>query len=125
MPIQYKYDIEKNLVRSYADGVVTSNDIFEYFKDIFEDKAIASGFVEVADLNDVTDFVISHSDINKIAMLAPKWKQKGHEATLFCTFNKKSEEVSSMMIPLFQKADLLLFICKSEEEFKSHFEVFR
>lgn len=124
MPIHYKYDIEKNLIHSFADGVVTSNDIFEHFKNIFDDEVISDGFIEVADLNDVTDFIFSHSDINNIVMLVPKWKQKGHKATLFCTYNKKSDEVSTMMIPLFQKADLLLVICKSEEELESHLEAF-
>ena len=76
MPIKYDYDKNKNIVYSYPSGLISMSDISEYFKKLVEDSNVQSDFIEVANLDGVTEFKFSYSDALRLPNLFADVKNK-------------------------------------------------
>jgi len=83
MPINYEYDKDKNIVYSYPSGLISISDIAEYFNKLVEDPNVEKGFIEIANLNEVTEFKISYKEALQLPNLFADVKnKKNHKGTI-------------------------------------------
>jgi len=120
MPINFKYDNDTNTLYLKVTGILKSGEIIDYFNKLLNENFLKKGFVEVVDLNETTDFVLRYSDLSIIEVLTKKLNNIGQKATLMCGYDNVSKGISSMMLPLYQRADFNFFVCKSEDDLKNY-----
>ena len=120
MPINFKYDNDMNTLYLKVTGILKSSEIIDYFNKLLNENFLKKGFVEVVDLNEASDFVLCYSDLSIIKELTKKLNNIGQKATLMCGYNNVSKGISSMMLPLYQRADFTFFICNSEDDPKNY-----
>ena len=118
MTIQYKYDDEHNHVIVTPTCSISSTEIYEYFNQLIHDSSIKSKFLEIVDFNNVEDFILKYSDLEKLEEASKLLVEKGHKTTLICAYSKRSQEIAKMMMPLFQSVKLNLILCQSESKFE-------
>jgi len=75
--IVYEYDSESGTVSTEARGVITVMDMRDYVSEIIGRSDIASGFIEVVDVERVEDFVFRYSDTSVLKSLWPRFVEKG------------------------------------------------
>jgi hypothetical protein len=120
MPINFKYDNGTNTLYLKVTGILKSSEIIDYFNKLLNENFLKKGFVEVVDLNETTDFVLRYSDLSIIEKLTKKLNNIGQKATLMCGYDNVSKGISSMMLPLYQRADFNFFVCNSEDDLKNY-----
>jgi hypothetical protein len=120
MPINFKYDNDTNTLYLKVTGILKSSEIIDYFNNLLNGNSLKKGFVEVVDLNETTDFVLRYSDLSLIEELTKRLNDIGQKATLMCGYNNVSKRISSMMMPLYQRADFEFVICNSEDDLKRY-----
>lgn len=119
MPIAYEFNQERSLLRTTAQGLMTSGDIIKHLEDISLESAIGNCFSEIVNMSEIEDLEFRYSDSQEIASLVEKWQVKGHSLTIFWADNQKSMEITEFLIPLFRKIGLNIQICGSEKEANS------
>ena len=83
MPIKYDYDKDKNIVFSYPSGLIYMSDITEYFNKMVEDPNVESDFIEIANLNEITEFKFSYKEASQLPNLFAEVKnKKNHKGTI-------------------------------------------
>ena len=125
MPITYKYDKEKNLLKTFVADLFTTKDILEHFKNILADGSILPGYIEIVDLDKAEDFDMKYSDILVIRSMVQEVKSKGHGIVIICAFNKLSQEIADMMSFLFQRQKLLtISLARTPDELDKYLSLF-
>ena len=122
MPIDFSYIKEKNLLDLKVTGVLTSDEITDYFQKLLDGGFLKPDFIEIVDLNEATDFVLRYSDLEIIAQQTKALNEIGQKATMMCSYNPISKGVSDMMLPLYHKADFTFLICESESGLQTFLE---
>jgi len=120
MAINSRYDNDTNTLYLKVTGILKSSEIIDYFNKLLNGNFLKKGFVEVVDLNETTDFVLCYSDLSIIEELTKKLNNIGQKATLMCGYNNVSKGISSMMMPLYCRADFEFVICNSEYDLKRY-----
>jgi len=120
MAITYKYDVQNKLLLTKISGVLTSAEVLNYFTELNQDKVARFATKEIVDLNQITDFVLTFSDLKLITKQTKSLSENGHQLTLMCAYNPLSQDIEKMMRPLFLSIDLLVILCSSEEEFEKN-----
>ena len=83
MPIKYEYDREKNIVYGYPYGLVSMSDITQYFDNLVEDSKVGSDFIEIVNLDEVTEFRLSYKEALQLPDLFAKVNNtKKHRGTI-------------------------------------------
>lgn len=123
MPITYDYDVQKNLVSTKIKGALNSNDIISHLTCLIDDKEIKPGFIELADFNDIEDLILKYTDFLSIANIANNIIDT-HRLTIFFAFNKFSQAILGMMIPLFHSVELNVIVCKNQKEVDDNLNIF-
>lgn len=119
MPIDFEYNSAKNTLDLKVTGILKSSEIIDYFQKLLEGEFLEDGFMEIVDLNKTTDFLLRYTDLEIIEDLTKKLNNIGQKATIMCGYNEVSKGISSMMLPLYQRADFTFFICESESELRT------
>lgn len=119
MPIEFEYNSAKNTLDLKVTGILKSSEIIDYFQKLLEGEFLENGFMEIVDLNKTTDFLLRYTDLEIIEDLTKKLNNIGQKATIMCGYNEVSKGISSMMLPLYQRADFTFFICESESELRT------
>ena len=120
MAINFKYDNDTNTLYLKVTGILKSSEIINYFNNLLNENFLTKGFVEVVDLNETTDFVLRYSDLSLIEELTKRLNNIGQKATLMCGYNDVNKGISSMMMPLYCRADFEFVICNSEYDLKRY-----
>ncbi len=76
MPIKYDYDNDENIVYSYPSGLISISDISEYFNRLTENPNVGSDFIEIVNLDEVTEFKFSYKDALQLPDLFMGLKNK-------------------------------------------------
>lgn len=116
MSIEYEYEQESNLIRTAIIGTLTSEDILSYAKGVMTDNEIKAGFIEIVDMNRVTDLLIRYSDILKLKEAFDQWHSNKHSISIFYTPNDLSSGISEFMRPLFYQMGLTVHFCKTKKQ---------
>lgn len=116
MSISYDYDVEKNIIRVKAKGVISTDDILNYVTTIIKNKNIKKGFVEIVDIESVEDFTLRYSDTTIFSDVWIKYMEKGCIGTIIYAPNDLGFGVMRM---------LQATILRSEEAEKISFNVVR
>ena len=124
MPIKFEYEEETNVVNIKVTGILTSDEIVNYFSELLESNVVRKGFIEVVDLNEVEDFILRYSDLEQIKILTAELNEIGQKCSLMCACNDVSQGVSSMMYILYQRADFDYYMVDSFVALKSKLNVF-
>jgi len=77
MAIDYTYESDNRIVRTEARGIISARDICNYVSEIIGRVDIASGFIEIVDIEKVEDFQFKYSDTDALRSLWPKFVKKG------------------------------------------------
>lgn len=83
MPVRYKVSSNGLIVYAAAFGVLTSDDIYRYVKDISQDDSVKTGFSELFDVSEIKVSEITHEmfkDFRKLVLDDPKRKRGGRLA---------------------------------------------
>jgi hypothetical protein len=116
MPIRYDYDPKKNIVYSYPSGLVTISDLSEYFNKLAEDQSVESDFIEIADLDEVTEFKFSYSDALQLPNLFAEVKsKKNHQGTVLIG-EKDFQFGMARMMSIISENDLTICVVRSKED---------
>lgn len=65
MPINYSIDEDVGVVLTTASGVLTENELLEHKRKIISDPKFRPGFVELSDVQSISDLDISASGLEK------------------------------------------------------------
>lgn len=82
MPISYTFSLDSCIVYSKAEGVLTLEDLLHYLESVVGDARITEGFVELVDIERVTDFRVSYSDTSPFAPIWKRYLEKGCRGTV-------------------------------------------
>ena len=77
MAIDYVYEPAERIIRTEARGIISARDINNYVSEIVGRVDIASGFIEIVNLEEVEDFEFKYSDTDTLKSLWPKFVEKG------------------------------------------------
>ena len=77
MPISYKYFPDSNTIQAKASGVIATKDLGDYVNSILEDAEITPGFIEIVDFEDVSDLVVTYSDMSPFPHVWKRYMKKG------------------------------------------------
>ena len=125
MPITYKYRREDNSVRTRPTGVVTVQEISEYFRQVTEDPAVGAGFIEVAYFDDVQDFAFRYSEAHDIVDAYEEMKhRKACAATVFVTTTTVAYGIARMLSTMRDDPEAMRIV-HSEEEVADELERLR
>ncbi len=116
MPIPYEYKIDSNQIVSKISGILHSEEIAEYFKDLNNELSLSTDFIGIVDFNDADDLVLKYTDLKILSDLFQSLTDKGHLITLFYAYNSHAQGMLGMMIPLFQTMKINVLVCKNESE---------
>ncbi|GAA5316313.1 MAG: hypothetical protein AseanaTS_15170 [Candidatus Pelagadaptatus aseana] len=116
MPIAYEYFEDANILELKVTGELKSREIVDYFQLLLDGDFLREGFIEIVDLNGVTDFVLRFTDLEKIQQLTGQFQKAGQKATLMCCYNQRARGVSAMMNPLYLSAKFTFLICETEAD---------
>ena len=82
MPITYQYETVSNLIRTRARGIITTKDLLKYISDVIEDKNIGKDFVEIINMQHVSDLIIRYSELGPFPHMWEKYLEKGCRAVV-------------------------------------------
>ena len=116
MPIKYDYDRNKNIVYSYSSGLISMSDISEYFNKLVEDPNVRSDFIEIASLDEVTEFRFSYKEALQLPHLFAGVKnKKNHRGTIL--IGKKDFQFGmARMMSIISENDLTIRVVRSKED---------
>jgi len=116
MPIKYDYDKDKNIVYSYPSGLISMSDITEYFNKLVEDPNVENGFIEIANLNEVTEFKISYKEALQLpnSFAEVKYK-KNHKGTILIGKNDSQFGMARMM-SIISENESTVRVVRSQED---------
>ena len=77
MAVEYTYDHENGMVKMEARGIISARDMCNYVSEIIGRADVASGFIEVVDLEKVEDFQFMYSDTYALKSLWIQFCEKG------------------------------------------------
>lgn len=120
MTIKYEYNKDLNLLSVKVIDIITSGDILGYFNDLLDECAFSPGIIEVVDLNDVSDFILKFSDLEKIKLASEIFVSKGHRATLIYANSVLSKNIANIMMPLFQSVKFPVHLCTTDVEIEKY-----
>ncbi len=125
MPIKYDYDKNKNIVYSYPSGLISMSDITEYFNKLVEDPNVESDFIEIANLNEVTEFKFSYKDALQLPNLFAGVKnKKNHKGTIL--IGKKDFQFGmARMMSIISENDLTIRVVRSQEDAEKEVNILR
>jgi hypothetical protein len=124
MPVTYRYDRGRNALMTFPTGLLTIEEIADYFKRASEDDAVPEGFVEVVHFDGVEKFEIRYGNAEIISaayrkhMLARKCR-----GTVFIASNPVGFGIARMLSAVFEEFAVLRIIQSADaldEELK-HF----
>ena len=118
MTVLHQYDARNNLIKVEVTDILKSGDILKYFSDIIDEETIFPEFIDVVDLSMLEDIEIKWSDLEKIAVLARRFREKGHLSALFLAYSAKAQSAASFLIPIFREFFLDMQVCKKEKDYE-------
>lgn len=83
MSMTYLYDVDSNIVNATATGVVVLRQLQAYTERVLADPFIAPGFIEVVDLERVTDLGVTYGDLASFGGVWKQYLEKGCHAAIF------------------------------------------
>ena len=116
MPIKYDYDKNKNIVCSKPSGLISISDIAEYFNKLVEDPNVEKGFIEIANLSEVTEFKISYKEALQLPNLFAEVKnKKNHKGTIL--IGKKDFQFGmARMMSIISENESTIRVVRSQED---------
>ena len=76
MPITYTYDPDAKIILEHPNGIVSLEDIAEYFENVWNDSEIPVGVIDIVPFHEVEDFSMKQEDTWKVQEVMNKWKSK-------------------------------------------------
>ncbi len=116
MLIKYDYDKDKKIVYSYPSGLISMSDIAEYFNKLVEDPNVGSDFIEIANLNEVTEFKFSYKEALQLPdLFAGVKNNKNHKGTILIG-QKDFQYGMARMMSIISENDLTIRVVRSQED---------
>jgi len=125
MPIKYDNDKNKNIVYSYPSGLISMSEITEYFNKLVKDPNVGSDFIEIANLNEVTEFKFSYKEALQLPNLFAEIKnKKNHKGTIL--IGKKDFQFGmARMMSIISENDLTVRVVRSQEDAEKEVNLLR
>lgn len=124
MTIKYQYDKDNNLLTLNFFDVLKSDEIVTYFSELLDKNIVDRGFIEVVDLNDVTDLTLTYFDLERLYQISKKLNKIGHKVTLICAYTEKSKKIAAMMLPIFQNINFSFHISNYKADLDNNLRLF-
>ncbi len=125
MPIKDDYDKNKNIVYSYPSGLISMSEISEYFNKLVEDPNVEKGFIEIANLSEVTELKISYKEALQLPNLFAEVKnKKNHKATIL--IGKKDFQFGmARMMSIISENEMTIRVVRSQEDAEKELNLLR
>jgi hypothetical protein len=98
MPIVYRVDQARNLVRSVATGVVTDEDFRTWTEELASDPEVLSGMSQLADFRDVDRFDVTPACIRHVVGMEAEHEKFTHAWRAFVV----TQDVAYGMVRMYQ-----------------------
>ena len=125
MPIKYEYDGDKNIVYSYATGVVTISELTEYVNNLVEDQRVRNDFLEIANLDGVEEFKFTYSDTLQLPELFAEIKNKKNQMATIFIAKRDFQFGMARMMSIVVESTLPTRVVRSQEEAEKEVEEMR
>ncbi len=93
MPIYYSYDEKSNLVHSFAMSDCASSEFVENIKNIAQCNDINDGYVELVDLEQVSELNIAPDELKQLKDAFNECKNNGCKRIIFYQPNPRKKDI--------------------------------
>ena len=116
----YQYEAEPKFIRVKATGIVTTKEMLEYVSSVIEDAKIEKNFIEIVDMQHVSDLIVTYSELKPFQRMWEKYVEKGCRAVVCYAPTDLSygtvRMIKSIILAKWKTATGLFFVVRSEDE---------